>query len=48
MFASALGHLKQISKFGVELTDIQQAEGWTKRSIVQKGKLLAKKEETSS
>ncbi len=44
-FASALGHLKQMSAFGVELTDIRQAEGWTKRSIVQKGKLLAKKEE---
>ena len=42
-FASALGHLKQISTFGVELTDIRQADGWTKRSIGQKGKLLAKK-----
>lgn len=41
-FARALGHLKQISTFGVELTDIYQTDGWTKRSIVQKGKLLAK------
>jgi len=42
-FASALGHIKQISEFGVELTDIHQADGWTKRSILQKCKLLAKK-----
>ena len=42
-FASALGHLKQISTFGVELTNIHQADGWTKRSIGQEGKLLAKK-----
>jgi predicted nucleotidyltransferase len=48
MFASALGYLKQISKFGVELTDIQQAEGWTKRSILQKGKLLAEQKKTST
>jgi predicted nucleotidyltransferase len=47
-FASALGHLKQISTFGVELTDIHQADGWTKRSIVQKGKLLAEQKKTST
>jgi predicted nucleotidyltransferase len=43
-FASALGHLKQLSEFGVELTDIQQTDGWTKRSILQKGKVLARRE----
>ncbi len=44
-FASALGYLKQISKFGVELTAIHQADSWTKRSILEKGKVLAKKQD---
>jgi predicted nucleotidyltransferase len=43
MFARALGHLRQISEFGVELTDLRQADSWTKRAILEKGKLLAKK-----
>jgi hypothetical protein len=43
-FASALGHLKQMTEFGVELTDTHQADSWTKRSLWKKGKLLAKKE----
>jgi predicted nucleotidyltransferase len=43
MFARALGHLRQISECGVELTDLRQADSWTKRAILAKGKLLAKK-----
>ena len=40
-YAKAFGHLKQISTFGVELIDLQQADSWTKRSMKEKGKMLA-------
>ena len=41
-YARALGHLKKLSTFSVELIDIQQADSWTKRSIAKKGKVLAR------
>jgi hypothetical protein len=43
-FARALGRLSQISAYGVELTDIRRADSWTKRSILETGMLLVKKE----
>lgn len=42
-YASALGHLKQHSTFELDLIDLQQADTWTKRSLREKGRLLAKK-----
>ncbi len=42
-YAGALAYLKHNSAFGVELIDIQHADSWTKRSIGEKGKVLAKK-----
>jgi hypothetical protein len=39
--ASALGHLKQQSAFGVEVIDIAHADSWTKRAILKKGTMLA-------
>ncbi len=42
-YAKALGQLKQSSAFGVELIDIQQTDSWTRRSIAEKGKILARK-----
>jgi predicted nucleotidyltransferase len=47
IFAGALGRLKQISAFGVELTDVHHTDSWTKRSILEKGKCLAQKDESS-
>ena len=44
LYGSALGHLKRISLFGVELIDLRTTDSWTKRSIETKGKLLAEKE----
>ena len=42
-YAKALGHLKQISAFGIELIDMQQADSWTKRSIQEKGTVLVER-----
>ena len=42
-YARASGHLHQISPYDVELIDIQDLDSWTKRSIGQKGKILASK-----
>lgn len=41
-YAKALAYLKHNSTFSVELIDFQQADSWTKRSIAEKGKVLAK------
>ena len=41
IYAKALSHLKQISSFGIELIDLQQADSWTKRSLKEKGKILS-------
>jgi hypothetical protein len=42
-YARAAGHLQQISPYDVALIDIQDLDSWTKRSIGQKGKILAQK-----
>lgn len=44
--ASALGHLKQHSTFSVDVIDIAHADSWTKRSIQQKGTILARRVES--
>lgn len=42
-FAKALAHLRQLSTFPIELTDLHQADSWTKRSIREKGRIVAKR-----
>jgi hypothetical protein len=44
-YGKALGHLKRISTFDIELIDLQVADSWTKRSIRETGKLLVAKHE---
>lgn len=39
--ASALGHLKQHSAFGVDVIDIAHADSWAKWAILEKGTILA-------
>ncbi len=43
VYAKAFAHLRNVSTYGVELIDMQHTDSWTKRSIKEKGRLLAKK-----
>ena len=43
MYPKASAYLKHSSTFEVDLIDLHQADAWTKRSVQDKGKLLAKK-----
>ncbi len=43
-FGNALAHLKRISVFPVDLIDLSQADSWTRKSVAEKGKVLAKGE----
>ncbi len=43
VYAGALGYLKQLSSFEPDLIDLQCTDPWTKRSLKEKGRLLAKK-----
>jgi hypothetical protein len=43
VYARASGHMQQISPYDIVLIDIQDLDSWTKRSIGQKGEILASK-----
>lgn len=43
MYPKASAYLKHKSTFEVDLIDLHQTDAWTKRSVQDKGKLLAKK-----
>jgi hypothetical protein len=43
VYARTLAELKQVSSFELALIDLTQTDNWTKRSICEKGRMLASK-----